>query len=82
MNLLEIKEKKYYQIESINLSGEDSLLATRFIHLGFTKGQCIKLLRKAPIFKDPILFEIEGLQVALTSREASLVFVKECEFHG
>lgn len=65
-----------YEITSFNSSeNPDSLL--RLMQYGFVEGAQIKVLRKAPLFKDPILVEIRGSQVVLGSEEANLINVKE-----
>ena len=39
----------------------------------FIEGERIKLLTKVPIFKEPLLVEVRGSQIALTKREAQFI---------
>jgi len=46
------------------------------MHLGFIHGEKIKVTRKAPLFKEPLLVEVRGRSIALSFSEAELVKVK------
>lgn len=48
----------------------------RLLHLGFVSGRNVKILNKAPLFRDPILVEISGSQIALTEWEAAHIMVR------
>lgn len=51
-------------------------LESRLMHLGFFAGETIRILKKAPMFKEPFLVEVRGRMVALTKAEAALVKVE------
>jgi Fe2+ transport system protein FeoA len=53
-------------------------LESRLMHLGFLAGQMIKVTKKAPLFKEPILVEVRGRLIALSSEEAGLIEVEVC----
>jgi Fe2+ transport system protein FeoA len=55
---------------------ELSDLESRLMHLGFLHGEVIRVTRKAPLFKEPLLVEVRGRCVALSFDEASLVAVE------
>lgn len=55
---------------------EFSDIESRLMHLGFMDGEEIRITRKAPLFKGPLLVEVRGRSVALTSDEAGLVLVE------
>lgn len=57
-------------------SDDISDIASRLMHLGFVQGEKIKITRKAPLFKEPLLVEVRGRLIALSSSEAELVQVK------
>jgi Fe2+ transport system protein FeoA len=46
------------------------------MHLGFLHGEVIRVTRKAPLFREPLLVEVRGRSVALSSEEAGLVEVE------
>lgn len=77
MNLAEAQFKTNYIVKRILSLDED--LTARFYKLGIFPGVEISLRHKAPIFADPLLFDVEGAQIALTKHEASLLEV--CEGH-
>jgi Fe2+ transport system protein FeoA len=56
--------------------GEFSDIESRLMHLGFIAGEEIRITRKAPLFKEPLLVEVRGRSVAMTFDEASLVSVE------
>ena len=56
--------------------GEFSDVQSRLMHLGFIAGEEIRITRKAPLFKEPLLVEVRGRSVAMTLDEASLVSVE------
>lgn len=55
---------------------EFSDIESRLMHLGFIDGATIKITRKAPLFKEPLLVEVRGRSVALSFTEAELVRVE------
>lgn len=75
MNLSQLIKNRTYIVSKIN-DADESLLK-RYFQLGIVPGVEIILKRKAPIFRDPIVFQIENSQVILTKKEASLVEVHE-----
>ena len=48
----------------------------RLLHLGFVSGKNVRILNKAPFFRDPILVEVAGSQIALTEWEAAHILVR------
>jgi Fe2+ transport system protein FeoA len=61
---------------AIHEDKEFSDIESRLMHLGFMNGEVIRITRKAPLFKEPLLVEVRGRSVALSSEEASLVSVE------
>ena len=55
---------------------EISDIESRLMHLGFIHGEVIRVTRKAPLFKEPILVEVRGRMVALSADEANLIKVE------
>lgn len=51
-------------------------IESRLMHMGFIFGETIKVTRKAPLFKEPLLVEVRGRSVALSLEEAGLVEVE------
>lgn len=56
--------------------GEFSDVQSRLMHMGFIAGEEVRITRKAPIFKEPLLVEVRGRSVAMTLEEAGLVSVE------
>jgi Fe2+ transport system protein FeoA len=75
MTLNQATKKKWYSINSI--SEMDDELQSRFIKLGFIPGAKVMLKRSAPIFRDPLLFQLEDSQIALTREEAKIIKIEE-----
>lgn len=73
MNLSQLIKNRVYIISKIKDAQEQ--LYKRYFQLGIVPGAEIVLRRKAPIFKDPIIFQVEGGQVVLTKAEAEMVEV-------
>jgi Fe2+ transport system protein FeoA len=55
---------------------EFSDIESRLMHLGFLDGETIKVVKKAALFKEPLLVEVRGRSVALSFSEAELVNVE------
>lgn len=55
---------------------EFSDIESRLMHLGFIAGELIKITKKAPLFKEPLLVEVRGRMIALSASEASMVDVE------
>lgn len=55
---------------------EFSDIESRLMHLGFLDGESIKVVKKAALFKEPLLVEVRGRSVALSFSEAELVKVE------
>ncbi|MCT4642830.1 MAG: ferrous iron transport protein A [Bacteriovoracaceae bacterium] len=70
-----IEKNNIYTIDNI-LSGDEAVV-TRLWQLGVLPESSIKLVKRAPLFRDPLLFEVDGMCIALTRGEASLITVKE-----
>lgn len=51
-------------------------IESRLMHLGFLDGESIKVVKKAALFKEPLLVEVRGRSVALSFSEADLVLVE------
>lgn len=51
-------------------------IESRLMHLGFVDGATIMVKRKAPLFQEPLLVEVRGRLIALTSDEAGLIKVE------
>ncbi|MGE3608670.1 MAG: ferrous iron transport protein A [Bacteriovoracaceae bacterium] len=49
---------------------------SRLMHLGFIHGQTVRITKKAPLFQEPLLVEVRGRLVALSSAEAKLIEVE------
>ena len=75
MNLTEASKYKWYSI--LGLDSEDDQLKSRFYKLGIVPGIKIKLKRRAPFFRDPLLFQVEESQVILTKKEAAAVLIQD-----
>ena len=71
MTLLEASKNISYTIQ--NILSDDEVISSRFYKLGFYPGANVSLKRKAPLFGDPLLFQIGESQVALTKLEAKLI---------
>jgi ferrous iron transport protein A len=57
-------------------SRDFSDIESRLMHLGFIDGETIRVVKKAPLFKEPLLVEVRGRSVALSFDEAELVLVE------
>lgn len=55
---------------------ELSDMESRLIHLGFHHGGIVKVVKKAPLFKEPYLVEVRGRMIAMTRDEALLISVE------
>lgn len=66
-----IKNTKYKVSE---ISSQE--IESRLLNFGIYPGAEVTLKRKAPIFGNPMLFEIDDRQIALTKEEAKLIFVE------
>ena len=75
MDLSQLIKNRSYVISKINDADEHML--KRYFQLGIVPGAQIILKRKAPIFRDPIVFQIDDSQIVLTKAEAQLVEVHE-----
>lgn len=74
MTLAEAKIKEKYQILSLNLD-QNSTLLKRAKQLGFLPGAIVECTKKAPITKDPLVIKIKNSCVAISKREASYIEV-------
>lgn len=54
-------------------------IESRLMLLGFIDGQTIRVAKKAPLFKEPLLIEVRGRMIALSKNEAKLVNVEVSE---
>lgn len=71
MKLDKALKKHKYIIDSI-ISDSDEI-QTRLHKLGFYSGAMVEMIRKAPIFSDPIIFEVSDSQIVLTRDEARYI---------
>jgi len=81
MTLTEAQNQIDYTISQVDLDDLDDTSISRLLHFGFVEGEKIKLLTKVPIFKEPLLVEIRGSQIALTKREACLIKIRNEQCH-
>lgn len=77
MTLLNATKNQSYLILSISQC--DEAIKSRFFQLGFIPGRQIILKRKAPLFGDPLLIEVDDSQIALTKAEANLIQIQNIE---
>jgi Fe2+ transport system protein FeoA len=81
ITLDKIEQNKTYQIKAFNpdLVTQDSV--ARMMQLGLNPGTEVTLERRAPLFKDPLLIKIDGLQLVISVEQASGVLIEEsvCE---
>jgi Fe2+ transport system protein FeoA len=54
-------------------------LESRLIHLGFHHGGVVRVMKKAPLFNEPLLVEVRGRLVAMSRAEADLIIVEAME---
>lgn len=71
--LAELAERRLAIV--IDVEGDD-LLAQRLVACGFWPGAQVECIGKAP-FGDPLLFRLHGYRLALRTREAARVLVRE-----
>jgi Fe2+ transport system protein FeoA len=77
MTLCDSKPLKRYLIQGLApLEGDDPRLI-RLKQFGFIPGVELQCTQLSPWLKNPLLFFIRGMKIALTKEEASLVEVKE-----
>ncbi len=76
MRLNDAQKNTQYKITALH---DDSELLAKFNKFGFFPGSLITLKRKAPLFGDPLLVEVENSQYALTKREAAFVEILKVE---
>lgn len=60
------------------LSSVDDEMAAKLNQCGFFIGARVVLKRKAPIFRDPLLVEVEGSQIVLAKEHAKNIDVEQC----
>ena len=75
MTLDKAKLNRNYKISAIKI--DDVLVQTRCFQFGMNLGATIKVKRRAPIFKDPLLIEVDGCQVAISKDHAIAIEVEE-----
>jgi Fe2+ transport system protein FeoA len=68
------------RLKVLSFSDEEQLelndLESRLIHLGFHFGSMISIVRRAPLFQEPLLVEVRGRLVAMTLSESQLIKVE------
>lgn len=70
-----LKVNQAYRIKNILNPTDD--ISLRLMQLGFISGERITLIRKAPLFGEPLLVEVRGSQYAISKSEASLIELEE-----
>ena len=73
--LKNLKLNKKYRIKNI-IEGEAGI-GTRMMQLGFISGEDLTLIRRAPLFGEPLLVEVRGSQFAISRAEAELIEIEE-----
>lgn len=78
MTLLDASINSYLRVLSFPDHDERELsdLESRLIHLGFHYGETVRITKKAPVFKEPLLVEVRGRMIAMSRDEASLIQVE------
>jgi Fe2+ transport system protein FeoA len=76
INQAPLKQNLIIRSFTLTENREFSEIESRLMHLGFIEGECIRVVKKAPFFKAPLLIEVRGRNVALTLEEAELVKVE------
>lgn len=77
MRLSEAVLSHTYTVTSVEVVNE--IYNSRVVQLGIIPGVEVQLVKKAPIFKDPLLFNLGESQIALTTEEASHILIEEVE---
>ena len=72
MTLQDSKAGLVYTITQVN----PSPMQTRFTQLGFAKGSEVRVVRRAPIFKYPVLVRTSVTTVMLSREESALIGVE------
>ena len=75
MTLDKAKKNISYTIEALEL--EDEYLQARLVHFGFCPGVEVRVKRWAPIFKDPLLVEVDGSQIMISRDHAKFLRITE-----
>ncbi len=75
MNLTTIEKNQNYLISKLNVEDESILIQLK--NLKLLEGAKVKLIRKAPWFRDPLVIEVENSQVVISANEAALVEVSK-----
>jgi len=75
VSLSSLEKNKWYIIK--NVDSKDEELKYRFFKMGIYPGARIMLKRKAPLFFDPLLVQVELSQFALSKNEAKAIEVGE-----
>lgn len=75
LNLAEIEKNVSYIVKDINC--EDGDLRLRLFAQLIYPGQKIRLIRSAPIFKDPMIFEVDSSQLVISKDQAALITVEQ-----
>lgn len=69
--------KQSYVVHSLEKTQQD--LFAKLTHFGFFPGARVCINQLAPIFKDPLLVEVEGSTVAISRAYARLIQIEEAE---
>lgn len=77
MKLAQAIKNVVYRITAIEREDISEVFSKKLFHLGIMEGAEVVLKHKAPIFGNPLLVEVDSLQVALTKSEASLISIEE-----
>lgn len=76
INQAPLKTKLIVRSFAVEESRDFSDVESRLMHLGFLAGEPIRILKKSPFFKEPLLVEVRGRPIALSFEEAQLIKVE------
>ena len=77
MKLAQAIKNVVYRITAIEREAASEIFSKKLFHLGVMEGVEVVLKHKAPIFGNPLLIEIDSLQIAMTKSEANLISIEE-----
>ncbi len=79
MNLFQLQKNTPARITEVLSNASDDTLAKRLEDVGFVPGERLRVVAKAPLWKDPILVEIGFTRFALRKNEAARILVHPIE---
>ena len=63
-----------YRISSLNIDDQEVL--TRMAQFGLNQGAVVRLMRRAPLFNDPLLIEVGGGQIVISKDQAKAIGIE------